>query len=235
MNVDGGEQRKILSDVVEDEQIDWSPDGLRLAFVRKYQGNHDLYLANADGGNVLRLTSDSGSEVQPRWAPDGRSVIFARKTDGLLQLYAINPDGSGLRRLSNSQENEHGHSFSPDGKRIIFTRSRISAGVNVQRDVWVMDADGGNPRLLAAAPGNDEFYSPRFSPDGQRIAFHNQKRQWDIWVMRADGCCQTRLTFDGGGLPSWSPDGKRIAFWSRARTGNAEIYVMDVSPSAGLH
>jgi Tol biopolymer transport system component len=108
----------------------------------------------------------------------------------------------------------------------------------VQRDIWVMDVDGGKSRLLAAAPGNDEFVNPRFSPDGQRIAFQRfqiPKRQWDIWVMRADGCCQTRLTFDGGGFPSWSPDGKRIAFSSKRRTGNAEIYVMDVAPSADLH
>jgi Tol biopolymer transport system component len=51
--------------------------------------------------------------------------------------------------------------------------------------------------------------------------------------MNMDGGAQTRLTF-AGGAPSWSPDGKRIAFTSQRRTGNTEIYVMDVSPNAGL-
>jgi dipeptidyl aminopeptidase/acylaminoacyl peptidase len=91
--------------------------------------------------------------------------------------------------------------------------------------------------LVATPPNNDEFINPRFSPDGRRIAFQRfdvSVRVWDIWIMNADGGAQSRLTFAGGGSPSWSPDGKRIAFYSQRRTGNSEIYVMDVSPTAGL-
>ena len=98
-----------------------------------------------------------------------------------------------------------------------------------------MDSDGANPRLVAAAPGSEEFIEPRFSPDGRRIAFQRlQSRQWDIWVMNRDGGAQTRLTLDGGACPNWAPDGRRIAFKSQRRTGNTEIYVMDVSSTAGL-
>jgi TolB protein len=137
-----------------------------------------------------------------------------------------------MARLSNSQEHEFQHSFSADGKQIVFTRSRAR---DAQRDIWVMNSDGSNPRLVAAAPGNDEFAIPRFSPDGRRIAFQmRQNGQWDIWVMKPDGSGQTRLTFAGGGWPNWAPDSKRISFISQRRTGNTEIYVMDVSPTAGL-
>jgi dipeptidyl aminopeptidase/acylaminoacyl peptidase len=99
--------------------------------------------------------------------------------------------------------------------------------------------DGGvrlaNHRLVAAAPGSEEFIEPRFSPDGRRIAFQRlQNRQWDIWVMNLNGGAQTRLTFDGGACPNWASDGRRIAFKSQRRTGNTEIYVMDVSSTAGL-
>jgi TolB protein len=100
-----------------------------------------------------------------------------------------------------------------------------------------MDSDGSNPRLVATPPGNDEFVNPRFSPDGRRIAYQRfdlSARVWDIWIMNADGGAQTRLTFAGGFGSSWAPDGKRIAFHSQRRTGNSEIYVMAVSPTAGL-
>jgi Tol biopolymer transport system component/serine/threonine protein kinase len=232
MNSDGGEQRKVLEDIC-DQEIGWSPDGRRFTFVRKDIDNrYDLYLANADGGDIIRLTSDGANKNGPRWAPDGRSVVFSQKVDGHIQLCAIDLESRAIAQLSNSQENEWQHSFSPDGKQIIFTRSRAQG---VQRDIWIMGSDGDNPRLVAAAPGQEEFVNPRFSPDGRRITFQKlQNRQWDIWVMNLNGGAQTRLTFAGGGWPNWAPDGRRIAFMSRMRTGNTEIYVMDVSPTAGL-
>jgi eukaryotic-like serine/threonine-protein kinase len=231
MNSDGGEQRKVLNDI-QDQVIGWSPDGLRLAFSRKDLEHTDLYLANADGSNIVRLTNDAANKSGPQWSPDGRSIVFAQDRDGYSQLYAIDLESRAIARLSNSQEHEYQHSFSPDGKQIVFTRSRDRG---VQRDIWVMDSDGANPRLVAAAPGSEEFVEPSFSPDGRRIAFQRlQSRQWDIWVMNQDGGAQTRLTFDGGGWPSWAPDGRRIAFKSQRRTGNTEIYVMDVSSTAGL-
>jgi Tol biopolymer transport system component len=231
MNSDGSEQRKVLNDIQE-QLISWSPDGLSFAFSRKDLEHTDLYLANADGGNIVRLANDAAG---PQWSPDGRSIVFVQDRDGYMQLYAIDLESKALMRLSNSQEKEMLHSFSPDGKHILFNRSR-NRNV-VLKDIWVMDSDGGNPRLLAAPPNNDEFIYPRFSPDGRQIAFQRfdlSVRVWDIWIMNADGGAQTRLTFAGGGWPSWSPDGKRIAFFSQRRTGNSEIYVMDVSPTAGL-
>jgi Tol biopolymer transport system component len=69
---------------------------------------------------------------------------------------------------------------------------------------------------------------PRWSPDGQRIAFQSYGGgNWEIYVMNADGSGRTRLTdnpaSDDG--PSWSPTGRSIAFYSD-RDGNREIYVM---------
>ena len=221
----------MLNDVPVQE-VSWSPDGRRFAFCRKVLDHYDLYLANTDGGDVVRLTDGAANESGPQWSPDGRSIVFTQDRDGYQQLYAIDLESRALARISNSQEHEFQHSFSPDGKKIVFTRSRARS---VQKDIWVMNSDGSNPRLVAAAPGQEEFAIPRFSPDGRRIAFQRrQNGQWDIWVLKPDGGGQTRLTFVGGGWPSWAPDGKRIAFISQRRTGNTEIYVMDVSPTAGL-
>jgi Tol biopolymer transport system component len=233
MNSDGSEQQKVLNDVPEQE-VSWSPDGQRFAFSRKDLDHNDIYLVNADGGNVVRLTSDAANKGGPQWSPDGRSIVFTQDRDGYQQLYAIDHESSVIIRLSNSQEHEFQHSFSHDGKQIVFTQSRARG---VQRDIWVMNSDGSNPRLVAAAPGNDEFANPRFSPDGRRIAFQRfdaSVRIWDLWIMNAEGNAQTRLTFAGGGYPSWAPDGKRLAFASQRRTGNTEIYVMEISPTAGL-
>lgn len=98
--------------------------------------------------------------------------------------------------------------------------------------VAIMDADGGNKRLLTNRPLAFDA-APAWSPDGARIAFESVvdgKRS--IWVMQADGEGIRRLT-DGNGddsSPAWSPDGARIAFMSD-RDGNPEVYVMNADGS----
>lgn len=75
--------------------------------------------------------------------------------------------------------------------------------------------------------------SPCWSPDGKLIAF---QRDWQIWVMNADGTNQRQLTKGPhkSGFPAWSPDGKLIAFHSNRRGGqevdeggNWDLWLMD--------
>lgn len=70
-------------------------------------------------------------------------------------------------------------------------------------NIYVVSVAGGAPRALA--PGHD----PVVSPDGRMIAYVWAGR---IWVMRADGSEQRKLTTDSGGRPFWSPDGRRLVY-----------------------
>lgn len=107
-------------------------------------------------------------------------------------------------------------------------------------DIYVSDADGGG---LVDLSGNDAWETAAvFSPDGRRIAFYSDRdgdksvphgdRNWEIYVMDADGSGVRRLTNQDGwdAHPSWSPDGRRIAFDSW-RDGDGDIYVMNADGS----
>jgi Tol biopolymer transport system component len=57
---------------------DWSPDGLRIAFVSDVaDGRGDVWVMDADGRNKARLTfADDSYDYNPAWSPDGRWIVY---------------------------------------------------------------------------------------------------------------------------------------------------------------
>jgi tricorn protease len=82
-------------------------------------------------------------------------------------------------------------------------------------DLWIVDREGGEARRLTSAPGAEA--SPRFSPDGQWIAFTGQyDGNQDVYVVPAEGGQPRRLTWHPGAdaVQGWMPDGSAVVFRS---------------------
>jgi dipeptidyl aminopeptidase/acylaminoacyl peptidase len=112
----------------------------------------------------------------------------------------------------------------PDGSRVAFVVWRIDEQASDYRSaIWLASVDGSlPPRKLTSGVKRDT--SPRWAPDGSRLAFisaRGEKSPSQLYVLPLDGGEATKLTEleeDVTGI-SWSPDGTKIAFASRVRDG----------------
>lgn len=105
--------------------------------------------------------------------------------------------------------------ISPDGKQIVYARSRYDIMKDRERSIlWLVNADGGEQRPLTSGGDRNET-SPRWSPDGGRIAYvSNAEGSSEIhvrWLASGVDGVITHVEHGPSSL-SWSPDGKSIAF-----------------------
>ena len=129
----------------------WSPDGSKIAL-------DGIRTVNTNGTGMTLITN--GSDWDPDWSPDGSKIAFYRYEGGCCatnasEIYVVNRDGTGLTRLTNNSVPDSLPVWSPDGTKIAFTSYQ-----NGRSDIWVMDADGGNPTQLTRNGG----YAPDWQP-----------------------------------------------------------------------
>jgi len=107
--------------------------------------------------------------------------------------------------------------LSPDGSRVAYVLLKVDKkDNNYHSAVWISPVNGGPGKRFTAGETRD--ISPRWAPDGQRLAFvsnrHEDRNQ--VYLIDLDGGEARRLTNmeNGASDPSWSADGRRIAFVS---------------------
>src|SRR5437763_4591218 len=111
---------------------------------------------------------------------------------------------------------------SPDGREIAF---------DLLGDIYVMPIGGGEAHPIAT--GNAWEMQPRYSPNGQEIAFTSDRGGGDnIWVMNRDGSSPRAITKESFRLlngPEWTPDGNYIVarkhFTSSRSLGSGEMWL----------
>ena len=200
-----------------------------------------LYVVNADGSGLRLVAQKASVAAAPAWSPDAQKLLFQSPAG----IHVVNVDGSGLQRLTPDRESA---AWSPDGQKIAFARRvRVRpegpGGLEVDSEIYVMNADGSRQQNLTRNRAFAYNADPSWSPDGQKIAFASNRdgncvsasadRCRDIFVMNADGSGQQRLTGNAmvDVFEAWSTDGQTIVFRRRLEGTNWDIYAINADGS----
>jgi dipeptidyl aminopeptidase/acylaminoacyl peptidase len=149
-----------------DSQPRWSPDGSRLAFLRKPAGKDpeavpQLCVLPMAGGEAMTLTTLAKGASAPAWSPDGSRIAFLSGTNP-----ALDDD-----KEKKKPKNEPGRIVT---KPTFRWNNEGFVDPEHPSHVWVIEAAGGAPRRLTR--GEHPAQSPSWSRDGDWIWFLADRR-----------------------------------------------------------
>ena len=160
---DGGDARRLTSDVGREGSARFSPDGTQVAFDAQYDGNTDVYVVSVSGGEPRRLTWHPGLDFVRGWTPDGSGVVFASGRDTApvnFPRFWIVPVEGGMPSPMPMPRAWFGR-HSPDGSRFAYepilsweTEWRNYRG-GQNRPIWLLDLDDLSLEKLPWEDSND--------------------------------------------------------------------------------
>jgi len=221
-----------------------SPDGKRLAFVRREGTQSKLYVKDLASGTEKKVYDALDQDVQETWAvtgvypnmawtPDSRDIIFwaggkLRRVSGAggearIIPFSVNDDRTIVDAThptvevapdSFTTQMPRWAEVSPDGRNVVF---------ETLGKLWVKPATGGTARRLTAAKDDAMELWPSWSRDGKSLVFvrWTDGGMGEIHVVGAGGGSSRKVTTTPSHYaePRFSPDGKTIVFERRGSGG----------------
>jgi len=123
----------------QEDNVQFSPDGRRIAFCSDRAGDSDdVWVANADGSAPEQLTHGPGLiNCSPSWSPDGEHIAFdSEASDGSWHIWMVDREGGSLHQVTDDPGDQNHPTWSRDGHWIYYARRQPAAHDFWSRDIW---------------------------------------------------------------------------------------------------
>ena len=197
-------------------------DGEQDAAEKAGQDSDELPL---EAERELSFAVDEATWLSLDVSPKGDQLVLEILGD----LHLLPIAGGEAKAITRGMAYDSQPRFSPTGERIVFVSDRSG-----QTELWVIDADGGNPKKIGSGGERGDFASPAWFPDGQHVVASKSSwglRTFEIWAFHLDGGDGVQITEAAPGGPStpteqranalgpvYSPDG-RYLYYARKNGG----------------
>jgi dipeptidyl aminopeptidase/acylaminoacyl peptidase len=177
--IDGGEARRVTNVPTGASVPKWFPDSSRLAFVSevwpdlvRWEDQGARKKERADSKMTARVWTKSPISYFDHYLDDRQPHLFSIARDGGEPTAITRMSGY---HLSKQEYDAFSYDISPDGLEVAFAAEVDSSGIDSNFDLILLEACGCKPpRDISEANKADEG-SPRYSPDGRRLAFTQQR------------------------------------------------------------
>ena len=178
----------------------WSPDGRRIAFVRRggQDGAGVVYVVGSDGSNLVPISSRGVAPVRPTWSPGGSRIAYvADYGRGRTRIEVAAADGTGHSILVDGSPagDPYYPSWSPSGDKLAYSN---------RSGIWVVGTDGARSRP-----------SPQVERATRLVTGRHSSRRGDLFRSRRHGSgWNGRIVLAAGRCWGvvWSPSGNMLAF-----------------------
>jgi Tol biopolymer transport system component len=185
----------------------------RLAYIRSFADTNIWRIDAAGPGApatappVLAIASSRRDQL-PGLSDDGQRVAFISDRSGESEVWASDPSGDNAIPLTSLGANPGYPRWSPDRSLVTF---QTNAEQHPTGDVYVVSADGGQPRNVTQHPANDAIAS--FSRDGKWIYFHSTRTgEQLIWKSPVSGGKAVQVSARLGVMAIESTDGAYVFY-----------------------
>jgi Tol biopolymer transport system component len=210
------------------DHVDVAPDGQRITYSMRADGQEDVWIADIDNRNPERLTANSARDNIPQWMGK-EEIVFLSTRGGRPSLWRISLGTRTVSPLPSLPVNVRRIEASAGGNSLILQVLAEEA------DIWRLDPDPGTGAgQLLAQDSRPEFW-PTMSEDGSIIAFQRVKSAGlaltdaEILVgnLGADGIDSERMEVADGYSPRISPSGRWLAYLRSGSDLTTELWVFD--------